>query len=112
MRKLLLGLAAIFLWAGAAQAQTPFYQGKTVTIIVGYLAGDGYAMSRQRRGDTTVFTHTEIQPEFEGKGLGSVLARAALDGARDTGLTVVPECLFIRGYIESHPEYTELLESR
>ncbi|HEY9524358.1 MAG TPA: GNAT family N-acetyltransferase [Thermopolyspora sp.] len=66
----------------------------------------------QLRGGTIVFTHTEIQPEFEGKGLGSVLARAALDGARDTGLTVVPECLFIRGYIESHPEYTELLESR
>ena len=66
----------------------------------------------QLRGGTIVFPPTEIQPEFEGKGLGSVLARAALDGARDTGLTVVPECLFIRGYIESHPEYTELLESR
>jgi tripartite-type tricarboxylate transporter receptor subunit TctC len=24
------------------QAQTPFYQGKTITIVVGYLAGDGY----------------------------------------------------------------------
>ena len=25
-----------------AHAQTPFYQGKTITIVVGYLAGDGY----------------------------------------------------------------------
>ena len=25
-----------------AQGQTPFYQGKTITIIVGYLSGDGY----------------------------------------------------------------------
>jgi tripartite-type tricarboxylate transporter receptor subunit TctC len=25
-----------------AAAQTPFYQGKTITIVVGYLAGDGY----------------------------------------------------------------------
>jgi tripartite-type tricarboxylate transporter receptor subunit TctC len=42
MKKFLLGLATIFLWASAGQAQTPFYQGKTITIIVGYLAGDGY----------------------------------------------------------------------
>src|ERR1041384_5732904 len=34
-----------FILFGAAQfaaAQTPFYQGKTITIVVGYQAGDGY----------------------------------------------------------------------
>ena len=32
-----------FVMCGAvAHAQTPFYQGKTITIVVGYLAGDGY----------------------------------------------------------------------
>jgi tripartite-type tricarboxylate transporter receptor subunit TctC len=42
MKKTLLALS-IFLCGGtSAQAQAPFYQGKTITIIVGYQAGDGY----------------------------------------------------------------------
>ncbi len=70
----------------------------------------GFAQYRLR-GDRVVFTHTEIRPEFEGKGLGSVLIRTALDSARDTGLTVVPLCPFVAGYIERHPEYADLLGS-
>ena len=38
-------VAIIFTFAmcgAVAHAQTPFYQGKTITIVVGYLAGDGY----------------------------------------------------------------------
>jgi tripartite-type tricarboxylate transporter receptor subunit TctC len=35
-------LCALFLWSAAAWAQAAFYQGKTITIVVGYLAGDGY----------------------------------------------------------------------
>jgi tripartite-type tricarboxylate transporter receptor subunit TctC len=34
-------LALLFLWS-AAPAQAPSYQGKTITIVVGYLVGDGY----------------------------------------------------------------------
>ena len=42
MRKLLLSLAVVFLSVAGVQAQAPFYQSKTITIIVGYLSGDGY----------------------------------------------------------------------
>ena len=28
--------------SGLAYGQTPFFQGKTITIVVGYQAGDGY----------------------------------------------------------------------
>jgi tripartite-type tricarboxylate transporter receptor subunit TctC len=42
MKNILFILSVIFLWASGAQAQTPFYQNKTITIIVGYQAGDGY----------------------------------------------------------------------
>lgn len=42
MRKLSLSLTFILAWLVDAHAQTPFYQGKTITVIVGYLAGDGY----------------------------------------------------------------------
>jgi tripartite-type tricarboxylate transporter receptor subunit TctC len=42
MRKVV--LAILFLLVGSAhlEAQAPFYQGKNITIVVGYLVGDGY----------------------------------------------------------------------
>jgi predicted GNAT family acetyltransferase len=55
------------------------------------------------------FIHTEIDPRFEGRGLGGALARAALDEARERGLGVLPFCPFIRGWIVKHPEYTDLV---
>ena len=63
----------------------------------------------KRDGSTVTFTHTEVFPAFEGRGLGSILARGALDATRDGGLAVVPMCPFIRGYIKRHPEYLDLV---
>ncbi len=40
MKKIILGLLFLFAWSVTAHAQAPFYQGKTVRIIVGYPAGD------------------------------------------------------------------------
>jgi uncharacterized protein len=59
-----------------------------------------------------VFTHTEIDPAFEGQGVGSTLARAVLDEARAAGLAVVPRCPFIRAYIDRHAEYQDLVDGR
>ena len=42
MRKFLLTVFALSTLAAGAQAQTPFYQKKTITIVVGFLPGDGY----------------------------------------------------------------------
>ena len=42
MRKLLLALSLSLVSVGLAHGQAPFYQGKSITIIVGYLSGDGY----------------------------------------------------------------------
>jgi uncharacterized protein len=62
------------------------------------------------RGDRIVFTHTEVDDRFEGQGVGSKLARNALDDVRERGsLRVVPQCPFIRSWIEKHPEYADLV---
>ena len=62
------------------------------------------------RGDRIVFTHTEVDDRFEGQGVGSKLARHALDDVRERGsLRVVPQCPFIRSWIEKHPEYADLV---
>jgi uncharacterized protein len=67
----------------------------------------GFA-SYRLRGERIIFTHTEVEPAYEGKGVGSTLAKAALDDARGRGLTVVVQCPFISAYIRRHPEYADL----
>ena len=62
-----------------------------------------------RTSSATSFTHTVIDPAFEGRGLGAVLARGALDATRAAGTAVLPYCPFIRGYIARHPEYLDLV---
>jgi predicted GNAT family acetyltransferase len=56
-----------------------------------------------------VLPHTVVPPAFEGKGVGSALAKAALGYARDHGLTVKPSCPFVGGYIKKHPEWQDLV---
>lgn len=70
----------------------------------------GFAEYETTNG-TVVFTHTEVDDRFEGQGVGSTLARQALDAARHAGLSVVPRCPFIRSWIERHPEYEDLVAS-
>ena len=62
-----------------------------------------------RNGDTTVFIHTEVDPDAGEDGVGSTLVRAALDDVRAKGGSVVPQCSFVRGWIERHPDYADLV---
>jgi hypothetical protein len=59
--------------------------------------------------DALLFTHTEILPAFEGQGLGSRLARHALDDVRAQGKHAIPVCQFIAAFIRKHPEYQDLV---
>ena len=53
-----------------------------------------------------VFTHTEVDPAFEGQGIGSAIARFALDQLLAGGTRkALPVCPFIKGWIQRHPEY-------
>lgn len=60
--------------------------------------------------DLIVFTHTEVDRRFEGSGVGSAIARFALDEVRDEGRRkVLPLCPFIKGWIGRHREYVPLV---
>ena len=72
--------------------------------------GEVAGYSAYRLGDGSItYTHTEIDPKFEGKGLGSRLAKTVLDESRARGQKVYAQCPFIAGYIDRHPEYQDLL---
>jgi predicted GNAT family acetyltransferase len=53
--------------------------------------------------------HTEINDEFEGRGLGSRLISFALDDARERELAVLPFCPFVNDYIQRHHQYVDLV---
>lgn len=55
------------------------------------------------------FTHTEVPKELGGKGIGSKLVKGALDQVRQDGLKVVPDCPFVKAYLDKHPEQADLL---
>jgi predicted GNAT family acetyltransferase len=62
-----------------------------------------------RRPRVIAFVHTSIDPRFEGRGLASDLIRTALSAARSEGLSVMPFCPFVRGYIARHREFVDLV---
>ncbi|AGZ44038.1 GNAT family N-acetyltransferase [Actinoplanes friuliensis] len=62
-----------------------------------------------RTTELVAFVHTEVSPEYEGRGVGAALVRAALDEARTANLRVLPVCPFFAGWIARHPEYQDLL---
>jgi uncharacterized protein len=55
------------------------------------------------------FVHTEVPKELGGRGVGTVLARGALEDVRRQGLKVVVRCSFIKAFMAKHPEFNDLL---
>lgn len=63
----------------------------------------------RRRGDTIIFTHTEVPEALEGQGIAGQIVRFALDDVRARGLKVVARCPYVAGFIHRYPEYQDLL---
>lgn len=72
--------------------------------------GDELAYLEYRRdGNRIALMHTDVPPAFEGRGVGSRLARAAMDHARQARLRVLVFCPFVRAWVQRHPEYADLV---
>lgn len=62
-----------------------------------------------REGDTITFTHTEVPPDLEGRGIAAALVKHALEEARAKKLGVVPACAYVAAYVRKHSEYQDLV---
>lgn len=62
------------------------------------------------RGGRRIFPHTEIEPAFEGRGLGTILVAEALRATKEEGLRIVPTCSMVAHYVDKHPEYADLTD--
>jgi predicted GNAT family acetyltransferase len=61
--------------------------------------------------DCVVFTHAEVYPRWEGHGVGSALARGALDDVIADAKLITPLCPFIVDYVRRHPSYLEHVDA-
>ena len=64
------------------------------------------------RSGSISFLHTELDKRFQGQGLAHELIAAALGSARQRGLEVLPFCPYVRGFIEQHREFVDLVREQ
>lgn len=55
------------------------------------------------------YKSTYVPAEQRGKGLGALIVDEALAFAKDHHFEVVPTCPFVKSFIDSRPEYRELV---
>lgn len=63
----------------------------------------------RRDGDVLDLRHTEILPQGQGQGLGTVLVRDVLDDIRSQGRQIRATCPFVARFIDEHEEYADLV---
>lgn len=61
--------------------------------------------------DTVVLPHTEVDPAWNGRGIGSMIARRAFEDARADGLTVLPFCPFMKRWADLHPDFRDIVRA-
>lgn len=64
----------------------------------------GVLVYRPLQDAQRLFAHTEVDPAFEGRGVGSRLIAAAIDDSRERGIAVLPQCPFVSAWLGKHPE--------
>jgi uncharacterized protein len=70
----------------------------------------GFAAYNQT-ADAVLLPHVEVRREFNGQGIGTQLAKHALDDVRRQGLRAVPLCPFVVDFVARHPEYQDVVTS-
>ncbi len=62
------------------------------------------------RGAQRIFFHTEVFPQFGGRGLSSTLVTGALTDVRARGLRAVPVCPLVANFLTKNPEFSDIAD--
>jgi len=85
-----------------AQATVVAGAGRYTIAVEGAAVGTALVADRDNQ---RVFYHTEVDDEFGGRGLATLLVEHALADTRDHGKRVVAVCPMVAGVLEKHPEF-------
>lgn len=73
-------------------------------------SGDEAVLQYSRRPDGVLdLYHTEVPASQRGRGLGGVLAEAALSYAKEEGLKVILTCTYLQHYVTKHEEHIDIV---
>ena len=81
-------------------------QGRYEAFVDGKLAGHTEYVAKD---DHVVFPHTVVDESFRGHGVASTLIQGALDDMRGKQKKIDPKCPFVRGFIDKHADYADLV---
>ncbi|MEW2219606.1 GNAT family N-acetyltransferase [Streptomyces sp. NPDC006990] len=81
-------------------------EGRFEARVDGALAGVAQYL---RAPGVLAVTHTEVEPAYEGRGVGGALAHHILESAQEAGEKVAPVCPFVANWIRRHPDYQPLV---
>jgi len=56
-----------------------------------------------------IIDHTEVNPDFKGKGVGQQMVMKAVEYARANHLKIMPLCPFAKSVFDKNPEITDVL---
>jgi predicted GNAT family acetyltransferase len=59
--------------------------------------------------DKFIIDHTEVNPEFNGQGVGKKMVMAAVEYARANSLKIIPLCPFAKAMFEKLSEIRDVL---
>ncbi|UNS99723.1 N-acetyltransferase [Streptomyces tubbatahanensis] len=81
-------------------------EGRYEARVGGTLAGVAQYL---RAPGVVAVTHTEVEPAFEGRGVGGALSHHILQAVQEAGEKVAPVCPYFARYIREHPDYQPLI---
>lgn len=59
--------------------------------------------------DKIIIDHTEVNEGNNGKGFGKKMVTAAVEYAREKGITILPLCPFAKSVFDKVPEFRDVL---
>ena len=80
-------------------------QNRFVSYVEGYEAVVEYTLKDNAINLYRTFT----PPQLRGRGVAGKIVKCALEHAKENNLKVIPTCSYVKGYIERHENYKELL---
>lgn len=64
----------------------------------------------KKSGNIYNLYHTEVPPQFAGRGVGNRLVKGTLEKIKAEDGKIIPSCPFVAAYLKRHPEYQEMVQ--
>ena len=90
-----------------AETTVSFYTDRFTIAVEGKSVG--FTEFADRDGQR-VFIHTEVDDEYAGRGLATILVGQALTETTDAGMRIVPVCELVANYVDKHDEFADAVD--